>query len=683
MKKTLYIIGSCLLLNVSIVFAAIDSSSYTIENGQINQIHGTATSSNFQVQIGGAAIHGTSTANSIINTGGSVFSQTPEAVAESSPSQSGGGGGGIVQKDTSPPVITNISVFNLTTSSARITFHTDEPAVSSIVYKNSSQKTFPPIQSDIFRSEHSFDITHLSPNAKFSFVIHAYDLTRNSTQTNENILQTLPLSIPVPNAYAFTTEIQDAGIALSWKKPDILKHSYIMIARAIPFGATSTIVYTGTGESTFDSNVVSDETYIYSLYVFTTDGSHSSGILSAIKFNKPTPPPKNIVEEITTNLDPPTTSTIIEKNEPTTSEIIIEEPNDPRTIEETKELFSFLIPHDSVQVTTTIPTGANKKSPPLQDSLTLYNLLEQYPVHAELPKKTSDTTNIKTRVSTYIKELSTALFPFFDITSTTFYTQKKSQTYDSKATMQPIPSEKDTSSEDWHVLADANTLISLPGDVIQKPVHSVVALFQGHAYVLDWNAQATQYETVIHTADNKGTSDLILQIIYTDDTYEEIRQTVLVDPYGYAYEAQRNPWSWKKPWQIFSSTQVTLLGAHIQLYQQMRDTSWSIWPGHLYNQVNPQITGRDGQFAFFVPPGTYYLEASLDGFLPYKGKPFVVTDTLLNINIPLERDTGAYPLLIKVFLILFGAIGLVLLSIIRRHKISVYTQTSEAIISTR
>ena len=187
-----------------------------------------------------------------------------------------------------------------------------------------------------------------------------------------------------------------------------------------------------------------------------------------------------------------------------------------------------------------------------------------------------------------------------------------------------------------------------------------------------------QYETVIHTSDQKGATDLILQILYTDDTYEELRQTILIDPYGYAYEKQRNPWSWKKPWQIFSSTHVTLLGANIQLYQDM---SWNIWPGHLYNQVNPQITGRDGQFAFFVPPGTYYLEATLGGFLPYKGKPFVVTDTLLNINIPLERDTGAYPLLVKLFLVLFGAIGLVFWSIIRRHKTTLPTQKDGEYIS--
>ena len=480
MKNTLCILISFLLFNVSIVFAAIDSSTYTIENGQINQIHGTATSSNFQVQIGGAAIHGTSTANSIINTGGSVFSQTPEAVAESSPSQSGGGGG-IVQKDTSPPVITNISVFKLTTSSAHISFQTNEPAVSSIVYKNSSQITFPTIQSDSFLSEHAFELINLSPNTQFSYVIHAYDLTRNSTQTDPKVLQTLPLTIPVPNAYSFTTKIQDAGIALSWKKPDILENSYVMIARAIPFGPTSTIVYTGTGESTFDPNVQSDETYIYSLYVFTADGSHSSGILSALTFNKPTPvSTKNIVKDIAKNLDQPTTSTIIEKNEPTTSKKVIEESNDPISIEETKKLFSFLIPHDSVQVTTTIPTEANKNTAPLQNSLTLYNLLVQYPIHSKFPTKklssTKHTADIGTRATIYVKELSSALFPFFDIESTALYSPQISHTYNSQGEMHPIPSEKNASSGDWHVLANTNTLISLPGGVIQKPVHSVVAL---------------------------------------------------------------------------------------------------------------------------------------------------------------------------------------------------------------
>ena len=52
------------------------------------------------------------------------------------------------------------------------------------------------------------------------------------------------------------------------------------------------------------------------------------------------------------------------------------------------------------------------------------------------------------------------------------------------------------------------------------------------------------------------------------------------------------------------------------------------WPAHLYNnQVNPQVTGADGYFAFFTPPGFYYLQVDgKPGYQPWRSPVIQVVE---------------------------------------------------------
>lgn len=64
---------------------------------------------------------------------------------------------------------------------------------------------------------------------------------------------------------------------------------------------------------------------------------------------------------------------------------------------------------------------------------------------------------------------------------------------------------------------------------------------------------------------------------------------------------------------------------------------WVPWPAHLYNdQANPQVTGDDGYFAFFAPPGSYYLQ--IEGGPDYQSwrSPVIeIGAQPLHMNVPL------------------------------------------------
>jgi hypothetical protein len=63
---------------------------------------------------------------------------------------------------------------------------------------------------------------------------------------------------------------------------------------------------------------------------------------------------------------------------------------------------------------------------------------------------------------------------------------------------------------------------------------------------------------------------------------------------------------------------------------------WVPWSAHLYNnQVNPQVTSEDGYFAFFTPPGSYYLQVEgIPGYQPWRSPVVQVITEIVHINVP-------------------------------------------------
>jgi hypothetical protein len=67
------------------------------------------------------------------------------------------------------------------------------------------------------------------------------------------------------------------------------------------------------------------------------------------------------------------------------------------------------------------------------------------------------------------------------------------------------------------------------------------------------------------------------------------------------------------------------------------------WPAHLYDQVNPQVTDdayadgitTTGYFAFFTPPGHYYLDVEgINGYQPWRSPVVEVITQIVHVNVP-------------------------------------------------
>ena len=87
--------------------------------------------------------------------------------------------------DTTPPIISNITVTNITEKSATIKWDTDEFVDSLVKYGTSSGAYTKQEYDELFVKKHAVSLYNLSPGTKYYFVVKSVDLSGNSAESSE------------------------------------------------------------------------------------------------------------------------------------------------------------------------------------------------------------------------------------------------------------------------------------------------------------------------------------------------------------------------------------------------------------------------------------------------------------------------------------------------------------------
>jgi hypothetical protein len=119
---------------------------------------------------------------------------------------------------------------------------------------------------------------------------------------------------------------------------------------------------------------------------------------------------------------------------------------------------------------------------------------------------------------------------------------------------------------------------------------------------------------------------------------------ILIDPDGYVFDITQG-------FDPISPTLNAVAGVTVTAFISMPEWGgWVPWPAHLYNdQLNPQVTGEDGYFAFFTPPGQYYLQVDgIEGYQPWRSPVIEVITEVVHANVPYTpwSEQAAYQVLL-------------------------------------
>lgn len=115
---------------------------------------------------------------------------------------------------------------------------------------------------------------------------------------------------------------------------------------------------------------------------------------------------------------------------------------------------------------------------------------------------------------------------------------------------------------------------------------------------------------------------------------------ILIDPDGYVFDVTQG-------FDALDPTLHAIQGVTVTCMISAPEWGgWVPWPAQLYNhQENPQVTGEDGYFAFFTPPGQYYLQVDGPaGYQSWRSPVVEVVNEIVHVNAPLTPwSTPAAP----------------------------------------
>ncbi len=184
--------------------------------------------------------------------------------------------------DLTPPIISNVRVEDITETSARVLWDTDEPADSLVDY--GLDVTYGSDESDsAYVTEHSVLLTGLSENTLYHFQVTSADQFGNSSTDGDYTFTTL--YDPPPGNVILTVTPGDSQNYLEWINPaDADLDGIWIVYRTDGYPtdpADGTLIYNQLGTEYLHSGLTNGVTYYYAVFAYDLAGQFSSGALGS------------------------------------------------------------------------------------------------------------------------------------------------------------------------------------------------------------------------------------------------------------------------------------------------------------------------------------------------------------------------------------------------------------------
>lgn len=183
------------------------------------------------------------------------------------------------------------------------------------------------------------------------------------------------------------------------------------------------------------------------------------------------------------------------------------------------------------------------------------------------------------------------------------------------------------------LLPNENGVIVTMAGLAQKITLSAVG---GPTYI-DLLANERMFSLAHSTETGLWTGSIIFK---TSGIYQ--LKTKAVDGAGNETQRELNTVLVMRSGQITSEDVSPITEGKIKVYYQDPTTeSWTLWEGKSFGQENPQNIDENGNYEFFLPKGTYYLEVSSPGYTTLTTKIFKINEaTPFNADFTLQKAKG-------------------------------------------
>lgn len=430
--------------------------------------------------------------------------------------------------DVTPPVISNIQVVDITETSARVTWDTDESADSKVDYGLTAGYGSVRSSAALIFS-HSLLITGLTGGTTYHFSVTSADGSGNSATSLDDTFLTAPDVTPPPNVNNFrVTGVTDTSISLAWDppaNPDYRGVRIVMKLGDYPTGIGDGVtVYDGSGVSENVGGLTPDTTYFFTAFAYDAVRNYASGALASgrtLAFPPPVPPP----------VEPPT----------------IPPPIIPPEIPPVPP-----IPLPPVTV------------PPVER-------ISLNDVHF------------------YVVGRTLELFPADGVV---------------------------------RGLTNLMVTVTVSRDAFTRTPRRVILNVGSNSYLMEENIARNAFEVGFTLPSSTGNLPSGIIVQYADASEDAVPFAFSVQPSGIVFERS-------------NGIRVPVERAEVTLLE--RDGGKVLWDAGAFAQENPLITANSGAYYFLVPPGSYSLEAEKPGYRRGESPVFIINDAIVNRDIEIFR----------------------------------------------
>lgn len=191
-------------------------------------------------------------------------------------------GGGIVF-DTTPPIIFNLFIKQITLNSAVISWETNELTFCQTQWGGTPEYKDGSIAETIFGLKHSATLGNISPATLYHFKITCKDTNKNESETLDQQFVTLtpPDFTPPANASEFVAIPDNEQITLTWENPPDYDFKGVRIVRSENFYPTNPwegkVIYDNKGVSFTDTGLKNGVLYYYTIFAYDKSNNYASG----------------------------------------------------------------------------------------------------------------------------------------------------------------------------------------------------------------------------------------------------------------------------------------------------------------------------------------------------------------------------------------------------------------------
>ncbi|PJA47398.1 hypothetical protein CO172_01650, partial [Candidatus Uhrbacteria bacterium CG_4_9_14_3_um_filter_36_7] len=510
-----------------------------------------------------------------------------------------------VTQDITSPVISSLQVQDISETSARIVWTTDEPTKSQIFYGTTSAYGSS-VYLDIFEEVHSLLLTNLSPGTLYYFAVQATDVFLNKSLSSDQTFTTL-VNEPPTNIFELAVIEGDTILSYSWKNPqdaDILGIQMRCRTDKYPTSPTDgTLVFDELTESFVWSGRENGTSYYCTFYAYDQALQFSSG---AIIIGTP---------HETQQASP--VSDESEINEPVTDDqdIPLEDESKSDQAEENS---------DSGQETKDEPLSTDTGSQTTSDQESSTSQEEDHDSQEEgsegngssqlIQQETSDSQEEKLQenVSSSVKQSSSSFN--FDSAQTRFFVANRM--------IELIPK-----NDVLHVLGTKSLHVEF---AIQESNDYVIDyiqfVFGSNAYLLE-DSENGLYQADIITPSKPGIYPMIFTMFFHQADVEFVEITAQVETDGFIFIENKD-------------TTQAVAGLPVLILDVQTNT---VWDAYVFGQSNPLTSSTSGQIAWYIPNGMYELQIVGEKYRLIDTNSFSVTDALLRPVIKLEEIPAILP----------------------------------------